>query len=65
MAKKVVDEIKGVLKKRKKAASKADLAFCGVTDKDINFILDKLDETNKRIDRIVAAIDKSRTVRGL
>lgn len=72
--KKVVDEIKGVLKGRKK---KADVAT-SITMEDVERAIknhwpkhddvsvgEQLDLITKRIDRIVAAIHNSKSVKGM
>ena len=78
MGKKLVDEIKDVVKSRKKKKSKiAELAdeeyknLCASRDNgvDIGYISSQMqqmyEKINKRIDRIVNAIDNAKRVKGL
>ena len=68
MSKKIVDEIKEVVKKRKKKRVEdidvASEAVQHTVDNRIRFE-DALSEVNKRIDRIVDAIDNAKRVKGL
>ena len=67
MTKKIVNEIKSVVKNRKKKVESklsVDDFTIGVQT-SITMLSTELKETNNRIDRIVEAIDKSKKVRGL
>ena len=73
MTKKIVEEIKNVVKSRKKKKSK----IAKLADEEAKYVCEAYNQvnqvdfvatiaqTNKRIDRIVAAIHNSKSVKGL
>ena len=70
MSKKIVDEIKAVVKGRKKKAKEPEVRLSGLTDID-ELIFHQEEQRlsikllNERIDRIITAIHNSKPVKGL
>jgi peptidoglycan hydrolase CwlO-like protein len=65
MTKKIVNEIKSVVKNRKKEPRYDAQAMIKSLQDQVDYLFGNADKVNNRIDRIVEAIDKSKKVRGL